>query len=219
VDRSRDNDQPIELDGRKIRLRDWHEKDLAALRSQLDPARPWHDTNGPYFGRITPEEADAMTARMAELAAKDPASLPHPRDSLAIAELTTDHLLGQTSWYWECEQTDWRRLGLVIYDEAYWGQGYGTDALRLWTSYLFAATDTLRLDFATYSGNPAMIAVGRRLGFVEEARFRQARRWPGGVHDSVVLGVLRDEWQHQHPTQPATADPQQTGRPAGRGHR
>ena len=162
MDRSRDNDQPIELDGRKVRLRDWHEKDLAALRSQLDPARPWHDTNGPYFGRITPEEADAMAARMAELAARDPASLPHPRDSLAIAELTTDHLLGQASWYWECEQTDWRRLGLVIYDEAYWGQGYGTDALRLWTSYLFAATDALRLDFATYSGNPAMIAVGRR---------------------------------------------------------
>lgn len=39
-----------------------------------------------------------------------------------------------------------------------------------------------------------MIAAGRKLGFVEEARFRKARRWSGGVHDSVVMGVLREEW-------------------------
>ena len=121
MDRSRDNDPPIELEGRKVRLRDWHEEDLASLRSQLDPARPWHDTNGPYFGRMTPAEADAMAARLAALATKDPASLPQPRDSLAIAELTTDRLLGQASWYWECEQTDWGRLGLVIYDERFLG--------------------------------------------------------------------------------------------------
>jgi len=76
MDRSRQNNQPIELEGRRVRLRDWQDKDLASLRSQLDPARSWHDTNGPYLGRMSPEEADAMVARMAELAAKDPANLP-----------------------------------------------------------------------------------------------------------------------------------------------
>ncbi|MFC3451257.1 GNAT family N-acetyltransferase [Amycolatopsis speibonae] len=59
---------------------------------------------------------------------------------------------------------------------------------------LVRRTDTLRLDFDTFSGNPGMIAVGRRLGFAEEGRFRRARRWPGGVHDAVVYGVLREEW-------------------------
>ena len=195
MERSGQNDRPVELAGRKIRLRDWLRKDLASLRDQLDPSRSWHDTNGPYFGRMSAQDADAMAARLTGLALTETVSLPRPRDSLAIAELATDRLVGQASWYWECEQTDWRRLGLVIYDERYWGHGYGTEALDLWTSYLFAATDALRLDFATYSGNPAMIAVGQRLGFVEEGRFRQARRWPGGVHDSVVLGVLREEWQ------------------------
>jgi hypothetical protein len=76
---------------------------LTSLRSQLDSARRWHDTNGPYFGRMSPEEADAFARVRRELAAKDPGSLPYPRDSLAIAELTTDRLLGQASWYWECE--------------------------------------------------------------------------------------------------------------------
>jgi RimJ/RimL family protein N-acetyltransferase len=194
----RDHHRVIELEGRKVRLRDWREKDLDSLRSLLDPVRRWHDTNGPYFGRMSPEDADAVAARIAALTRTDPGSLPWPRESAAIAELDTDRLVGQASWYWECQQTDWRRLGLIIYDERCWGRGYGTEALRLWTSYLFAATDALRLDFATYSGNPAMIAVGRRLGFTEEGRFRQARRWSGGIHDSVVLGVLREEWQNLH---------------------
>jgi len=195
--RDEDDNQIVELTGRTVRLRDWKPADLVPLRSLLDPSRPWHDTNGPYFGKMSAEQADGMAARLGAVARADPASLPHPRDSLAIAELDTDRLIGQASWYWECEQTDWRRLGLLIYDEQCWGRGHGTDAMRLWTSYLFATTDALRLDFATYSGNPGMIGVGRRLGFVEEGRFRRARRWAGGVHDSVVLGVLREEWERR----------------------
>jgi RimJ/RimL family protein N-acetyltransferase len=40
-----------------------------------------------------------------------------------------------------------------------------------------------------------MLAVGRRLGFAEEARFRDAREVRGRCYDSVVMGVLRDEWE------------------------
>ena len=69
-----------------------------------------------------------------------------------------------------------------------------TEALVLWTRYLFDRTDGLRLDFATYSGNLEMLAVGRRAGHTEEALLRQARRRAGGVHDAVGMGVLRAEW-------------------------
>jgi RimJ/RimL family protein N-acetyltransferase len=184
------------LDGEGVRLRDWSPADVAALPGLLDPSRSWHDTDAPYFGRMTAAGVQTEVARTAEIVAADPRTLPTPRTSLAVVTSAASRLIGRVSWYWECEATDWRRLGLVIYDESCWGHGYGTEALRLWTGYLFATTDALRLDFATYSGNPAMIALGRRLGFTEEGRFRRARRWSGGVHDSVVLGVLREEWPH-----------------------
>ncbi|MBD5787849.1 GNAT family N-acetyltransferase [Cellulosimicrobium terreum] len=61
--------------------------------------------------------------------------------------------------------------------------------------YLFSATDWVRLDYATWSGNAPMLGVGRALGFTEEGRFRQARVVDGVRHDSVVMGVLRDEWE------------------------
>jgi len=49
--------------------------------------------------------------------------------------------------------------------------------------------------FATWSGNERMCRLGRRLGWVEEARFRQAREVRGQRYDSDVYGVLREEWR------------------------
>lgn len=184
----------VVLEGEKVRLRDWRPSDLRPLRDLLDPTQPWHETNGPYFGAPTAAAADS-TARELTTPKAEPCD---PRFSLAVCDLKDGRVIGRVSWYWESRQTDWRRMGLAIYYERYWGGGYGTEALRLWTTYLFARTDTLRLDFATFSGNPGMIAVGQRLGFVEEGRFRRARRWAGGVHDAVVYGVLREEWDRMN---------------------
>jgi RimJ/RimL family protein N-acetyltransferase len=188
--------EDVAFEGTKVRLRDWRIADHDLLRALLAPERPWHDTNGPYFGRPSRAETDSLAVRLTQ--ATD--NLPTPRSTLAVVERGSDQVIGRVSWYWESKETDWRRLGLAIYDENRWCGGYGTEALYLWTSYLFSTTDALRLDFATFSGNPGMIAVGRRLGFIEEGRFRLARRWSGGIHDSVVYGVLRSEWESLHGT-------------------
>ncbi|MEV0950798.1 GNAT family protein [Promicromonospora sp. NPDC050249] len=94
-------------------------------------------------------------------------------------------------------------MGVTVYDPAVRGQGIGRTALALWTSVLFERTPWVRLDFATWSGNEAMLGVGKALGFVEEARFRQARVVDGVRHDSVVMGVLRGEWQEPLEPQPS----------------
>lgn len=180
--------------GERAVLRDWRTDDAEQLTSLLDPARSWHDTNGPYFGRPTAADMRGQRDRLLALATLDASDRPVPRTSLAIARHDDDTVVGVVSWYWESESTDWRRMGIVLYDEGARGHGIGREALALWTDYLFRATDALRLDLATYSGNAGMIAVAAALGFVEEARMRAARRWSGGVHDALVFGVLREEW-------------------------
>lgn len=185
------------LDGERVGLRDWAHDDGDRLAELLVPERPWHDTNGPYFPRPTATELTDLRGRLLEEAGSE--SLPTPRTSLAVVRRADDLLVGIVTWYWESEATDWRRLGVVLWDESCWGQGLGGEALALWADYLFETTDALRLDLATYSGNPAMIAAARRAGFVEEARMRKARRWAGGVHDAVVLGILREDWEPRHP--------------------
>lgn len=176
------------LEGTLVRLRDWRDADVPALRGWLRPHHEWHRWNAPYFGRPTDEEADRMCQGIVAT------ELRTPRPTLAIAGHDGDRLLGSVSWYWESEETNWRRVGIVLYDPASWSGGRGTEALTLWTSYLFATTDVVRLDYATWSGNERMCRLGEKLGWTLEARFRQARIVDGRHYDSVVYGVLRDEW-------------------------
>jgi RimJ/RimL family protein N-acetyltransferase len=83
------------------------------------------------------------------------------RQNLIIAQVTSNRLIRQVSCYWISEETNWLAAGVVIYDQSSWSQGYGTEALGLWTSYLF---DTLpnfvRLDLQTWSDNSGMIKIG-----------------------------------------------------------
>lgn len=86
-------------------------------------------------------------------------------------------------------------MGISVYELR--GSGRGAEALRLWTDYLFRESTWRRLDYSTWSGNWAMVRVGEKLGSAVEARFREARVVRGEVFDSVVLGILRREWEAQ----------------------
>jgi RimJ/RimL family protein N-acetyltransferase len=182
----------VRIAGHTCVLRDWRPADVVAYREYLRPEHDWHDTNAPYFGRPNPAEADRAAARAQACLGAD---RPTPRQMLVVAAIDDDRLIGMVNWYWECLETDWRRLGIGLYDPTVRGHGVGTEALRRWTSYLFETTDALRLDLATYSGNVAMCRAALAAGYVEEARLRQARRWSGGVHDAMIYAALRDSWR------------------------
>jgi RimJ/RimL family protein N-acetyltransferase len=192
--------------------------DLDAFRAWLRPEHDWHRWDGPYYPVPTDEQADALVATLARkngLEWPTPAAPAPPSGDAATAgsaapappsgdeglppsRLVVDvdgELVGTVAWYWESRETEWARMGVTVYDPAVRGRGIGRAALALWTSFLFERTPWVRLDFATWSGNLAMLGVGKALGFVEEARFRHARVVDGVRHDSVVMGVLRDEWR------------------------
>jgi RimJ/RimL family protein N-acetyltransferase len=181
----------LRVAGASAVLRDWLPDDVARYREWLRPEHDWHDTNGPYFGRPNDAEADRAAARARDMLFAPPV----PRTMLVVCRPGDDTLVGMVNWYWECRETDWRRIGIGLYDPAVRGQGLGTDALRLWTRYLFDTTDALRLDLSTYSGNVAMCRAAEAAGYVLEGRLRAARRWSGGVHDAMIYAALRGSWK------------------------
>src|SRR5690242_17816534 len=63
-------------------------------------------------------------------------------------------------------------LGITIGDKAYWGRGYGTDALRLLLDYAFRLRNIRRVYLSVNSTNERAIRAYRRCGFVEEGRLR-----------------------------------------------
>ncbi|MFE7507038.1 GNAT family N-acetyltransferase [Promicromonospora sp. NPDC057488] len=204
-------------DGTTVTLRGWTAPDLDAFRGWLRPEHEWHRWDGPYYPVPAEAQADALVAALARSSRLERAAGGEPAsDTTRVGEeppvvvgqilppgrLVIDvdgELAGTVAWYWESRETEWARMGVTVYDPAVRGRGIGRTALALWTSFLFENTPWVRLDFATWSGNRAMLGVGKALGFTEEARFRQARVVDGERYDSVVMGVLRHEWSRRIP--------------------
>lgn len=76
----------------------------------------------------------------------------------------------------------------------------GYEALGLWGEYLFDAMPELaRLDLRTWSGNIGMMRLAEKLGFREEARFRQAQIVNGAYFDGMGYGVPLFTQDAQYP--------------------
>ncbi len=72
--------------------------------------------------------------------------------------------------------------------------GFGLAAHRLLVDYLFLTMNFRRIIAFAKAGNPAGIAVAKKLGMVEEGRYRKHRWVAGQYQDLVVFGLLREEW-------------------------
>jgi RimJ/RimL family protein N-acetyltransferase len=89
-------------------------------------------------------------------------------------------------------------LTALIGDSAYWGSGYGTDALLLLVDYAFDWLDVRKLSLMTMSLNARMIRQMEKVNFTLEARRREATYADGEWYDALVYGRLREEWPGRH---------------------
>jgi [ribosomal protein S5]-alanine N-acetyltransferase len=78
------------------------------------------------------------------------------------------------------------------------GQGVGTDAHRQLVDYLFLNTAAHRLQAFTETGNVPEQRTLEKAGFQREGVMRQLFFRGGEWRDSVIYGLLRDEWKRFH---------------------
>jgi RimJ/RimL family protein N-acetyltransferase len=112
---------------------------------------------------------------------------------LAIADPVTRQLWGsllvhQLSWHHRrCEIGFWLIPGQR-------GRGIGTSVASLALFWLFTDLDLLRVEMNTIPENSSIIALARRLGFVQEGIQRSRNLERGRRVDLVWFGLLREEW-------------------------
>ena len=73
----------------------------------------------------------------------------------------------------DLEQQHSAEIGYWI-AENHWGRGFGTEAIRKMTGYVFAETKTIRLSAPVYSPNTASMRVLEKCGYTLEAIHRKA---------------------------------------------
>jgi RimJ/RimL family protein N-acetyltransferase len=84
-------------------------------------------------------------------------------------------------------------IGFVILRREDRGRGYMTEALRLFSSYLFEIKRVPRLEVCMFKGHEASRRVVAKCGFQHEGTLRKAEFLRGQWHDLEVFSILREE--------------------------
>ena len=89
-------------------------------------------------------------------------------------------------------------LGIMIGERSYWSNGYGTDAIVTLLLFAFHEMTLHRVWLQVFEFNERAIACYQKCGFKEEGRLRQDYYYEGRYWDSVVMSILRDEFDAPH---------------------
>jgi RimJ/RimL family protein N-acetyltransferase len=115
--------------------------------------------------------------------------------ALGIALRDGDRLVGATGLHDLDARNRNAAFGISIGDKDSWGKGYGTDATRLMVRHAFFTLNLHRVWLYVYEYNERAQRVYERIGFKVEGRLRQHTFRDGRYWDTVVMGVLRQEWE------------------------
>jgi RimJ/RimL family protein N-acetyltransferase len=163
-----------------------------------------------YLSPISMEDAEVYTAWLNDLGtarfltvSSINISLSSEREALprlasghnyAIVTKTSDELLGNCGLSDIENANRSAEVGIFIGSEAYRGQGYGAEALRLLCDYAFNALNLHSLMLRVYDYNERAMACYRRVGFKKIGQRRKARFYAGAYHDVVLMDLLAEEF-------------------------
>lgn len=85
------------------------------------------------------------------------------------------------------------RIGYWIFPERQ-GEGLGRDAVTFLIDHHFRALPHPAISAFTRPDNDASRGLLESLGFDQEGRLRKDAFWDGEYLDTIVYGILRDEW-------------------------
>lgn len=93
---------------------------------------------------------------------------------------------------------DWKNssvsIGMFIGNKDYLRKGYGSDALRTLVAFIFSEMNINKIRLYVYSFNKQAIKCYERCGFKKEGVLRQEIYRNGRFHDTIVMGILRNEF-------------------------
>ena len=178
----------------EIILREIEVSDLESYYYWNLPSREFHKYNGPYYGKMNEVELGKYVDSLREKLNNGEKGVLGQKK--VIANALTNEIIGTVNWYWKSEETFWMEIGIVIFNEDYWGKGIGYLALEKWTDEILDSNKNLvRLGLTTWSGNKRMMKLAEKLNYKCEAVYRKARIVDGEYYDSISYGILREEWE------------------------
>jgi ribosomal-protein-alanine N-acetyltransferase len=156
----------------------------ALLELASDPAVTRYFSWGPYTSLEQPQAYIAGLAEQRERGEQLDLLVVHREDGpIGVTGLS------------ELSRRDRRATVGTWFGRAHWGTGVNRESKALLAALAFGPLGLERLTAYTSTGNPRSQAALERAGFAREGVLRAFHRHPSGVHDVVVFGLLRSDWE------------------------
>jgi RimJ/RimL family protein N-acetyltransferase len=190
-----DRDGLVQIAGERVMLRDPVPEDFEARCRWYTIETAWQDWDAPWEGKSVsppgpPEEHEAARRRFLEKLVQPP---PTPRTQLWV-QVIGGPLLGWVNRYHHDPVARTVFIGIDICESAYWHQGLGTEAFKLWRDYLVVRLDLTTIHTATWSGNVRMVRVAEKCGFALTDRNVGNCEVRGEKYDGLTFALTRERW-------------------------
>jgi len=113
--------------------------------------------------------------------------------SWAICERESGKLIGNIRLSFSFRERASGELNYFL-DEAYWGRGYMTEAVRAVMAYGFGQGGMRRISAYCVRENAASCRVMEKCGMRREGVFLQAYHRDGAYYDEIYYAMLKSEW-------------------------
>ena len=185
-----------------VELRPVTREDVQRLSTWLDDP----DVSDAWFGRYTygdpahlgyePKNMIDATEEEWNEVFHDPHHEPH-RDIFSIYTASGEHI-------GECQLSIDEPLGdaqmsVLIGLKSLWHQGYGSSSVMAMLEHIFEHLRLHRAWVDVPEYNTAARTMFEHIGFQHEGTLRQSRPHHGSRHNSVILGMLSDEYANAYP--------------------
>ncbi len=174
---------PVELEGFKVRLREFSLDDVDAALALVGDDRV---TRWLSFDSRTREQTGDMIEGTIKRAQEDPRTEYYLAVTIDDDQLVGFARLGLTG-------VQAAKLGYAIAAD-HWGHGYALDATRTLVGFGFSALGLRRISAAIGPDNVASICIARRLAMSYEGRLRDHVFTNSQWRDSDLYSVLSHEW-------------------------
>ncbi len=77
----------------------------------------------------------------------------------------------------------------------FWGEGHGTEASWLLTTYAFEERRIHRMEAVAVDENTDSCRIWEKLGFCQGGHLKEAAYHQGRYMDLLIYAVLEEEWQ------------------------
>jgi diamine N-acetyltransferase len=172
------------LDGERIYLRPLEPEDL-------DHIRRW--ANDPEVRRLTGEvrpmsraDADAFYERVKE---------DQDRVWFVVVLKDGDVPIGEAGLLRMFPAWRTTDLSIVLGEKKYWGQGFGSEAIRLLLDYAFGCLSFHRVAIGVVGFNERAIHFYEKIGFKQEGLQRDGYFYDHRYYDFVMMSILEDEFR------------------------